>query len=396
MAPSSDIFRRGLPAFGAAVRVIILFVTVVSVPLTVAQGLELSAGETSSWILVVYGLPSLISLALAVRYRQPLLITGGLFALVFINSLGTRLAYPELIGAFILAGAGVALVSALGLTGRLAAWIPAPIVFGLLTGAIIPFISDTFTALGEAPALVGGTVLAYFVGRYLLGPRIPAILPALLAGLAVAVLTGQIGQAPGSLSAPAPVLTMPVFSLDAIATATPVLVVLITAQANLPSVVFLESQGYRPPEQVVGILSGLGTLAGSLLGPVAVSVSLPATALVAAPEAGEHRVRHWAVYPAAAAGLLIGLLGSLAAALPAIIPLSLLVALAGLSLVGVLVSALQKLTQGPLVLGPAFALAISLSDITLLGLGPFFWALVIGTGVSLLLEREEWLTLRAL
>jgi benzoate membrane transport protein len=39
--------------------------------------------------------------------------------------------------------------------------------------------------------------------------------------------------------------------------------------------------------------------------------------------------------------------------------------------------------------GPLFAFAISLSEISILGFGPFFWALVIGTGISLLLERDE-------
>ncbi len=32
---------------------------------------------------------------------------------------------------------------------------------------------------------------------------------------------------------------------------------------------------------------------------------------------------------------------------------------------------------------------------TLLGLGPFFWSLVLGTTVSLLVERDGWKRLRA-
>jgi benzoate membrane transport protein len=48
-----------------------------------------------------------------------------------------------------------------------------------------------------------------------------------------------------------------------------------------------------------------------------------------------------------------------------------------------------------LLLGPLFAFAIALSEISILGFGPFFWALVIGTGVSLVLERDELQTLRS-
>jgi predicted benzoate:H+ symporter BenE len=143
-------------------------------------------------------------LLLTILYRQPLLLTGNIFVLIFIASLGGRLSYPELVGASITAGASVVLLGALGLTARLAVWIPAPIVLGLLAGAVMPFVSRIFTSLGDAPALVGGTILAYFVSRRVLGTRLPAILPALIAGLAIAALTGEFGQVPTRLPLPIP------------------------------------------------------------------------------------------------------------------------------------------------------------------------------------------------
>lgn len=384
----SESLRRWLPTLGTAVPLAIFPVAVLSLPLAAAQEMRLSAAETTSWILALYGLPGLLSLWLTLRYRQPLLLTGNIFVLIFIASLGGRLGYPELVGASIVAGASVLLFSALGLTARLAAWIPAPIVLGLLAGAVMPFVSDIFTSLGDSPALVGGTVLAYFLSRRVLGFRLPAILPALVAGLAIAALGGGFGQVPARLPLPLPTVTAPVFSVHAIATATPVLVILITLQSNLSSSVFLRNHGYHPPERVIDNVSGAGTLLGSLLGPTAVSLSLPVTALVAGPDAGEHRFRHRAVYLASGPVLLIALLAGIAADLPEIIPLPLLLALAGLAVVDLLADALRQITQGPLVLGPLFAFAIALSEISILGFGPFFWALVIGTAISLLLERD--------
>ena len=128
---------------------------------------------------------------------------------------------------------------------------------------------------------------------------------------------------------------------------------------------------------------------------MAVSLSLPATALVAGAEAGEHQLRHRAVYLASGPVLLIALLAGIAADVPAIIPLPLLLTLAGLAVVDLLASALQQITRGPLLLGPLFAFAIALSEISLLGFGPFFWALVIGMGISLLLERDGLQMLRS-
>lgn len=391
----SDTLRSWLPAFGTAIPNIIIPIAVLSIPLAAAQEMRLSEAETTSWIVAIYGLPGLLGLILTIRYRQPLLLTGNIFVLIFIASLGGQLSYPELVGATIVAGAGVLLIGALGLTDWIASWIPAPIVLGLLAGAVMPFVSGIFTSLGDAPVLVGGTFLAYLWGYRSLGSRMPAILPALVAGFAIAALTGELGQVPARSPLPVPTITAPVFSVHAIATATPVLVILTTLQANLPSVVFLRDQEYHPPERVINTVSGVGTLVGSLLGPTAVSLSLPATALAAGPDAGEHQLRHRSVYLANGALVLVGVLAGLAADLPEIIPLPLLLALAGLAVIGVLANALQQITRGPLLLGPLFAFAIALSNISILGFDSFFWALVIGTGISLLLERDEFQTLRS-
>lgn len=385
---SSDSLRRHLPVVGAAVRNIIVFITVLSIPLASAQRLELSAEQTSSWILALYGLPAVLGLWLTWRYQQPLLLTGNLFIIIFISGLGNQISYPELVGATILAGAAVLLVSVLGLMARLAALVPLPIMFGLLAGAVMPFVAGIFDNLGQAPVLVAGTLLAYLLSRWLLGQRVPPILTALLVGLAIAAVSGEFGQASEPLSLEIPQVIRPVFSLSAILTATPVFVVLITIQANLPSVLFLRGEDYEPPEPVINTVSGIGTMLGSLLGPTGVSLSLPATSLVAGEGAGEHAVRHRSVYIVAAAALLTGLLAGIAAHLPDIIPLPLLLSLAGLALVDVLGSALKRITQGPLVLGPLFAFAIALSEFSLLGFSNYFWSLVIGTAVSLLLERE--------
>jgi benzoate membrane transport protein len=101
------------------------------------------------------------------------------------------------------------------------------------------------------------------------------------------------------------------------------------------------------------------------------------------------------VYLPVATGLAIALFAGTAADLAVLVPPVLLLAMAGLALVPALVSALREITTGPLVLGPLFAFAIALSEMSLFGLGPFFWSLVLGTAVSLLLEREGWKRLGA-
>ncbi len=378
-----------LAPLAAALPMIILPIAVLTIMLATAQRLQLSQTQTANWILAAYALPCVVSLILSYRYRQPLLMTGNVFALLFVASLGDRLTYGEIIGVAIVAGACILVLSALGLTVRLAAWIPAPVVMGLLAGAVMPYVAGIFTAMNDTPWPVGGALVAYFWGRRA-SARVPPILPAAAAAIAIAAALGDLRPVGTFSWVPKLAITAPLFTVEGLVTGVPVLVVIMTLQSNVPSLIFLRSQGYDPPERVITTLSGVVTAAASLLGPIALSLSLPATSLVAGPDAGERAFRYRAVYISAGVVLVLGLLAELAAQLTRVLPLPLLLALAGLATVGVLMGALQQVMRGPLVLGPVFAFAIALSDISLLGLGPFFWALAIGTGVSFWLEREGW------
>jgi benzoate membrane transport protein len=387
----------------AGLTVTIVFLAVLSIILTAAgpRGLGLSDRQTSGWIALVYGLPMIPSLVLTLRYRMPLLLTGNVFALIFFVTVGDRVTFAELVGASMLAGTTLLLTTILGLTGTLARWIPAPIVHGLIAGAVMPFVVDVFSALrtsdGEwrVAIMVGAAVVGYLVGQRVLGTLLPPILPAFLAGCLAALLTGQLGEFPSGFSLPAFDVVRPAFSLAAIATVAPVLLALMTVQSNVPSVIYLRSQGYRPPERIINLVSGVGTLLGSLFGPVAVSLALPPVLVTAGPSAGDRSLRYRATFLPVAAGLVIALFAALAADLALLIPPVLLLAIAGLALVPALMAAIREISAGPLVLGPLFAFAIALSDMKIAGLGSFFWSLVLGTAISLFLEREGWHELRA-
>ena len=58
-------------------------------------------------------------------------------------------------GATGVAGLVVLLASALGLTARLGALVPAPVVFGVIAGAVLPFVVALFDSLEAMPVVVG-------------------------------------------------------------------------------------------------------------------------------------------------------------------------------------------------------------------------------------------------
>ena len=96
--------RRTPPALIASIPITIVYFAVLSILLTAAgpDGLDLTDAQTSGWIAVLYGLPTLIALVLTVRFRQPLLITGNIFAIIFFVSLGDRISFYEGPGVLVL------------------------------------------------------------------------------------------------------------------------------------------------------------------------------------------------------------------------------------------------------------------------------------------------------
>jgi benzoate membrane transport protein len=325
---------------------------------------------------------------LTLAYRQPLLVAWHTAVVAFLASFVGQAQYSDLLGATLVGGLLVTVLGALGLTHRVAQLVPTPVVFAVVAANVLPFVVGIFTALGNEPLVVGGTLVAYFLGRRALGPRLPPVLPALVVGLALAAVTGRFASLPDGLSLPLLEPTLPTFALPVLLAVVPVFVALTALQANLTAVIYLRAEGYAPPVRAIDVATGLGSAAAAFLGPAPICMGALVTPLTAGAEAGERAVRPWSVYASGAAFIVIALGAGAAAELPVVVPLPLLLAVAGLALVGVLAQALGEITRGPLRLGPLFAFAVAASRLSLLGLGPLFWALVLGTAVSLLLEGE--------
>ena len=373
----------------------IIVVAVLAIPLATAQALGFTPQQMGAWVFALYAIPGVLSLVLTRGYRQPLFVGWNGFLVAFFASLAGQVTYADLLGATLVGGVAVALLGALGLTARVAAIVPAPVVFAVVAASVLPFVVGVFDAMGQEPVVIAGTLLAYVLGRRCLGARIPPILPALVAGLVLAGVAGRYGTLPNAWPAPPLAFTRPTFSVDALLTVVPIFVALVALQANLTAVVYLRSQGYRPPARLIDVLSGLGSVVGSFLGPTPICLVSLLTPLTAGPEAGQREVRHWSVYAVGTVSIMIALGAGIAAQLPSLLPLPLLLAIAGLALVGVLAQALGEMVRGPVLIGPLFAFVAASSHLTVFGLGPLFWALVIGTGVSLILEAGALQVIRA-
>lgn len=390
--------RRHLgAALGSAVSVTALFLASLALPLQTAANLGLDADRAASWILVSYGLPGLLAIVLSWRYRMPLLLTGNIFVFILIARISAtgEETWPQIIAATIVAGVALLILGPVGIIERLRRILPAPIVFGLLAGAVLPFFIDMFTSAGDAPAIVLPAVATWALARRFLEPRVPAILPALAVAVVAASATGRLDAAGISWVVARPVLTAPEIDLAAIVSLAPVILVLMTVQANVPATIFLREQRYEPPDRALtGVCASATTLA-SALGPSAVSLSLVTTAITAGPDAGPASGRWRAGVVGGVGELAIGLGAAVVVVVAPAIPAALLATAVGLAVVGILSTSLERISAGPMRWGPLVALGVAMSDLTLLGLGAFFWAIVGGIATSLLLEPQGLRAARA-
>lgn len=386
-AQAGSQWQRYLPPLSAAVPITIFAVAALAIPLAASEQIGLSARATSSWIFGLYAIAGVLSLLLTVAFKMPLLIAWHTALIPFFALHTYELSVAEMRGAALVSGLAVALLGISGLTGRIARLVPAPIVFAVVAGSILPFVVGAFDALGVERLLVSVVIVVWLASRRFLGDRMPPILPALLAGIAVAFGVGRVEPLPGGWQVAAVEPAWPTLSIEAIVTVAPIFVALTSLHSNLTAATYLRSQGYGPPVRAIEAATGLGSAAGSFLGPTPICMGALVTPLTAGPEAGERAVRVWSVYAAAIGFIVTGIAAGMAAGIPQAIPLELLLAVAGLALVGVLTQALTEVTRGPLRLAPILTFAVVLSDLRLLGLGAPFWALVIGTGTAYLLEH---------
>ena len=163
------------------------------------------------------------------------------------------------------------------------------------------------------------------------------------------------------------------------------------ASQNIPGVAVLRTYGYArvPVSPVVGS-TGLVTLLMAPFGGFAYNLAAITAAICAGPDAHPDRERRYLA--GVAAGLFYlaaGVLGGTVAALFIAFPDALVIAIAGIALLGTITSSLQQAMDDSAWREPALiTFLVTLSGVDLYGVGSAFWGLVAGALAMWLLGRR--------
>lgn len=367
--------------------VLVGFTSSVALVFQAAQALQATPAQTASWMLALGLGMGLTSMLWSWQYRQPVLIGWSTPGAALIAA-SSGIPMGDAIGAFIFCGLLIAIAGYSGGFTRLMDRIPASIAAALLAGVLARFGLDAVRAAPQAPWLVLAMLLAYLFGRRL-WPRwaVPVVL---LVGVALAFLMGLV--APLSLQdglGAQPVFTAPTWSWSALVGLGLPLFVVTMASQNLPGVAAMRAGGVSVP--LAPIIGGTG-LASMLLAPFggfALNLSAITAAIVMSLEAHEDPSRRWLA--AMAAGLfyvLLGLLGAAVVGVFAAFPKALVLAVAALALLGTIGNGLASaLADEPQRDAAVITFLVTLSGLTVAGIGAPFWAVLAG-GLALLLRRR--------
>ena len=375
------------------VAVLVGFTSSVAIVFQAAQAFGATPAQITSWMWALGLGMGLCSALPSLWLRQPVMVawsTPGAAVLasagVAASASGAGFSMAEAVGAFMVCAALITLSGLTGLFERLMNRIPMAIASALLAGVLARFGLQAFAAAQTALPLVL-LMLATYLGGKRLAPRyaVPATLAVAVVWVA---LNGQMAWGAVTFELAVPAFTAPVFSLGAaISLALPLFVVTMASQ-NLPGVAVMRATGYDLPVSKLITLTGLATLVLAPFGAFALNFSAITAAICMGPEAHEDKVRRYtAAVVCGGIYVLIGLFGAVVTGLLTAFPKELVVAIAGLALLGSIGGGLhtaladERHREAALI-----TFLVTLSGVVIGGVGSAFWGVVAG-GVALAVQN---------
>jgi benzoate membrane transport protein len=355
-----------------------------------------SPAEISSWLFALGMSMAITCIGLSFYYKVPVLTgwsTAG--AALLVTSL-TGVSMPEAIGAFIFAAFLTILTGVTGLFEKAITHIPRSLASAMLAGILIHFGMNIFTAMQQQFFLIAAMLVTYLLGKRAF-PRY-VIIFVLLVGILIAELQGLFHLDHLKISFATPIFTAPQFSLSTlISVGIPLFIVTLTSQ-NIPGVAVLQASGYRPPVSPVISFTGLVNLILAPFGSYSICLAAFTAAICSSKEADPNpENRYKSTIFAGICWFFIGLFGATIVTLFFAFPKELILAIAGLALLGTIGSSLKTALEEETQREPALiTILVCASGLTFFGVGAAFWGLLAGIASSVVLNwrKRENIALR--
>ncbi|MGF1568025.1 MAG: benzoate/H(+) symporter BenE family transporter [Nodosilinea sp.] len=370
------------------VTVLVGFTSSAVIVFQAAQALNASAAEIASWIWALGLGMGVTCIGLSLRYRVPVVTAWSTPGAAMLITSAAGVPMASAIGAFLISALLITLCGFTGWFERLISRLPLSIAAAMLAGVLLRFGLDVFVAMQTQFVMTFAMFCTYLLMRRA-WPRY-AVVAALGLGIVIAGMQGLLQFDGVSLQLAQPVLTVPRFSVGAlVGVALPLFVVTMASQ-NVPGVAVMRASGYVVPVSPLIGWTGATTLVLAPFGAFAVNLAAITAAICMGREAHENPDRRY-VAAIAAGGfyLLIGLFGATVGAVFAAFPPELVLAIAGLALLGTIGNGLATALGHEKDREPALiTFLVTASGVTLWGIGSAFWGLAAGVLALVVLQAS--------
>lgn len=370
-----------LSAFTAGfVAVLVGFTSSVAIVFQAAQAFQATPELITSWMWALGLGMGLCSAIPSLVLKKPVMVawsTPGA-AVLATAGLAGGFSMAEAVGAFLVCGALIVLFGVTGWFEKVMNRIPMAIASALLAGVLARFGIQAFAAAQTALPLILLMLGTYLVARRL-APRY-AVVATLMVAIVFVAARGQLEGARIAFDLAMPVFTPPRFSFAAITSLALPLFVVTMASQNLPGVAAIKAAGYEMPISKLITVTGVAMLLLAPFGAFALCLSAITAAICMGREAHEDPQRRYtAAVCCGALYVLIGLFGGAITGLLTAFPKELVVAIAGLALLGTIGGGLaaalheEKHREAALI-----TFLVTLSGVAIAGIGSAFWGVVAG------------------
>jgi benzoate membrane transport protein len=368
-----------LPALVAGfVTVLVGYTSSAAIVFQATQALGASPAQVASWMWALGLGMGLTCIALSLRYRVPVVTAWSTPGAGMLITSAAGVPMAEAIGGFVVCAVLMTLAGFTGAFERAMNRLPLSLASGMLAGVLLRFGLDVFGAMKTELALVLPMFVAYLALRRL-RPRY-AVVGALALGVAIAGARGLLRLDAVELALTTPLWTTPRVSIAALfGIALPLFVVTMASQ-NIPGVAVMRASGFHAPVSPLVGWTGAATLLLAPFGAFALNLAAITAAICMGREAHEDPQRRY-VAAVCAGGfyLLLGVFGATVAALFAAFPKPLVLAIAGLALLGTIGNGLAAALANDDEREPALVtFLVTASGVAFAGVGSAFWGLVAG------------------
>jgi len=368
------------------VTVLVGFTSSAVIVFQAAQAFGATPAQVTSWMWALCMGMGATCIILSLRYKLPIVTAWSTPGAALLIGAANGISMSEAIGAFMLSALLITISGFSGWFERIFNRIPMSLASAMLAGVLFRFGLDAFISIKTQPAMVLSMLITYLVMRRIL-PRY-AVLCALLLGTLIAYAQHALHIDTVSWQLGTPVFTMPVFSMTAfVGVALPLFIVTMTSQ-NAPGIAAMRACGYEAPISPVIGWTGVGTLLLAPFGAHALNFAAITAAICMGREAHEDpEKRYIAAVFAGIFYLIVGIFAAAITSLFAAFPKELILALAGIALLGTIGNGLANALNKEGEREPALiAFLVTASGLSMLNIGSAFWGLIAGVLAMLVMK----------